>query len=765
MILREIVTFLCPVGSRRREILRKIYRGIVVSKVSTNDVENQFQEGKKVFDVSKQTLIIVSHISSATGAPLLGLNIGKSLSKQYNIINYIMQKSDIHDAFFEDAFLVVEEVYNNQSLSIQMIDTLNQKYNITAAICNSIVTYPILSIVRDLRIPALSLVHEFAGYVVHGSVMRDTLVAADSVVIPAKIIQESITNHLRDFEIISNVPKNISIYPQGKLPFIPKNYGHADSVDKILQKIGIDNIGNYRIIVGAGSIDIRKGVDLFISVARYIKQNYEGRCKFVWVGDGLKESDYTYSYWLQREIRLFDLSDDFVFLEHQQSLDAIFSIADIYCLTSRMDPFPNIAIDALEADLPIACFKDASGTVEFLEKYNAQSIIVDYLDTHKLGYEIAKFLSKNIVRSNRNSYLVKKYLDFDKYVDFLISKINECVSYNSKNLKIARELELSEFFDNQFIGLSDLKSASTYFYTLAHRKGLHRLTSNPYPGFSNLKWILENGDGRTGVPLYEALSEHIHATHECYRLPIHSDEENISVRFAVHLHLFYIDLVEEFNDYFKYLPPGYDLYITVVDDNSIEFIRDKFSTCGAVNVEFIKVDNIGRDIGPMIFGLKNQLFSQKYDVVGHFHSKKTVSAHANLGDEWRSYLLDNLIGKDKQISSSILRLLNKEEVGLVFPEDRTYVDIGENKSYVDKLSQVIGLKEIYETPIFPLGNMFWAKLDAIRDIFYLDEQLILQEEPLPRDGSYMHALERIMPNIVEKNGYKYVTVYKDGTSW
>jgi lipopolysaccharide biosynthesis protein len=105
------------------------------------------------------------------------------------------------------------------------------------------------------------------------------------------------------------------------------------------------------------------------------------------------------------------------------------------------------------------------------------------------------------------------------------------------------------------------------------------------------------------------------------------------------------------------------------------------------------------------------------------------------------------------------------KVGLVFAEDRHFMDMGDNKSYINELGAMLGLPEVNETPLFPLGNMFWARIDAIKDIFELDKDVVIQPEPLPYDGSYMHALERITPAVVNKNGYKYVTVYKDGTSW
>ncbi|MEY8673117.1 rhamnan synthesis F family protein [Francisella philomiragia] len=764
MLLKKVILKILPINTRRRKCVSKFYHKFI-KKNKAIDITAQFQSGKKKYDPSKETIIIVSHVSSATGAPLLGLNIGKSMSHYFNVIHYIMLKSDIHASFFDDSFLVVEEIYNRSDLSIQMMNELNLSYNIKTVLCNSIVTYPILSIARDLKIPTLSLIHEFTGYVVPASVMRDTLVAADRVVIPAKIIEKSILDYLRTQEVISTKPNNILIQPQGKLPYIPQTYGESDNKYQVLDKIGVHDSQNCKIIVGAGSIDIRKGVDLFISLARYIKKYYKGKCKFVWVGDGLKNNDYAYSFWLEREIALYELEEDFVFLKHQQSLDVVFSVADMYCLTSRMDPFPNIGIDALEADLPIACFGDATGTVEFLEKYKANYIVADYLDTHHLGLKVAKYLSEKAVSTNVNSSLVKDYLSFDRYIDFLLNVIDQCVTDNKQSLKILELLESSEDYDPKYIGLSDQKSSSAYFYTLAHKKGLHRLTSNPKPGFSNLKWLVDNRDGKTSVPLYEAIIKNINATHKCVEVP-YVNPKIIPYKIAVHLHLFYIDLVDEFSNYFKMLPKGYHLYVTIVDSSQLKLVKEKFANSGPGLVEVIIVDNIGRDVAPLIFDLKSHLIEDNcYEIIGHFHSKKTISASDDLGAKWRAYILDNLIGDSQEIANSVLGIFNDEKVGLVFPEDKTYVDIGENKSFINDLCQKIGMNQVNETPIFPLGNMFWARTNAIKDLFYFDKTDILEQEPLPRDGSYMHAIERLTPALVEKNGYNYVTVYKSGTSW
>ncbi len=729
------------------------------------DIEKYVLEGNKSFDKSKKTIMLVSHESSATGAPLLGLNIGKKLTEKYNLIHYVMRKSNIHDIFYEDCFLLIEEFDEKYPLVGKIIiEKINDQYNIKSVVCNSIVTYPILEIASDLKIPTLSLIHEFSEYTKPKDRMLNNIIAADSVILPAKIIQNSIMEQLNKIAGISTIPSNIHIYPQGKLTFLPNSYGNADSPNQILKKLNIHNKDEYKIIVASGYAQIRKGVDLFIYTAKYIKNNYQGKCKFVWVGDGFNpDTDASYALWLDREIKHLGLEKDFVFLEHQQSLESIFSIADIFCLTSRMDPFPNVVIDALEANLPIACFRDASGSVEFLEENNAECIIADYLDVHQLGEMISNYLIKNLNKKETNSLLVKEKLNFDNYMHFLYEQIEEANRFNAENLKIHGYLSDTEYFDNEYVNFFELKSKSIYYYILLHRKGMPRMASNPFTGFSNLKYTIENKSNKNEVPLYEALKKKIYSTHECKIVPFET-RDNLSIRLAVHLHLYYIDLSQEFIDYFKSLPKGYDLFISIIDENSVDEVEEKFKDSGAKNIKVVVVENIGRDVAPMIFDLKDEILNNHYDVIGHFHSKKSISTDSDLGNRWRKYLLDNLIG-DEKIAKSILSLFDDKNIGLVFAEDRHYMDIGENKTFFDELCQKMEIEKIEETPLFPLGNMFWARVEAIRQLFHLNRDEILQQEPLPYDGSFMHAIERITPNLVKNNNFKFVTVYKRGSKW
>ncbi|MGD9969663.1 MAG: rhamnan synthesis F family protein [Sulfuricurvum sp.] len=732
-------------------------------------IGNHIKNAKIDFKSDKETILFVSHESSATGAPLLGYNIVESLNKKYNVFHLVLKKANLHEVFFDNCCMLIDEMEENPEIkALYILKELHQTYNIKCVVLNSVETFPVLHVASSLLIPTVSLIHEFADYTRPVGKMVSTLFHADEVIVPATIIENSILEELKQLTGITDNISSISKFPQGKLPFLPDSYGDDDTPEQLLGKFGIKDKNNTKIIVASGYVQIRKGVDLFIYIARYIKQKYEGKCKFVWVGDGYNpEYDMAYSAWLKREIKYLGLQNDVFFLEHQKNLNSIFAISDLFCLTSRMDPFPNVVIDALEHNLPIACFRDASGSVEFLEKHNADCLISDFLDTYDMAQKIVDYFYVKDNNKETNKQLVIRELDFAKYVDSLDNVIQRAYDTKQKIINEAETIEKSNIFDVEYYGLTKDKKLALHYYISLFKKNLHKMNPNPLPGFNQAKWIMEHPANSGLTPLLQAIQNGNYKTHECKLIPQDGDsKKTIAYTYAIHLHLYYIDLADEFIEYFKYLPGNYDLFVTIVKEDEKSNVEEIFKNCGANKIFVVVVENIGRDVAPMLFSIGEQIISNKYEVIGHFHSKKSISTDGDLGNAWRTYLLQNLIGNDEIASSQILNLFNDPKVGLVFAEDKHIVDLGDNKEYIDSLCRMLGInKNITNTPLIPLGNMFWARIDAIKDLFNLDPNKLLQPEPLPYDGSYMHALERITPNLIEKNGYFFATVYKRGTKW
>jgi lipopolysaccharide biosynthesis protein len=85
-------------------------------------------------------------------------------------------------------------------------------------------------------------------------------------------------------------------------------------------------------------------------------------------------------------------------------------------------------------------------------------------------------------------------------------------------------------------------------------------------------------------------------------------------------------------------------------------------------------------------------------------------------------------------------------IGMVFPDDPNVVGWDANKSFAASLAGRLGITELPEHFVFPVGNMFWARVDALKRFWLLDlDWNDYPDEPLPNDGSLLHALERLFP--------------------
>lgn len=749
-------------------LIHYIKHGKAEGRTGWVDMESHITRGAKPSNQYLQTLIIATHESSATGAPLVSLNIAREFCDRYNVINIVQKKSKLHDDFLEVCEYLIEDVTADTIIG-EFLKSFLEDRQIYAVICNSVETLPVLKAASELGLPTVSLVHEFADYTRFLGKMSHTIFYANRVIVPAKVIIDSIHRELKELHGVRNFPDNIFVQPQGKLPMIPEGSGENESKREILNRLNIqEDDTTTRIVIGAGYVQIRKGVDIFLSMAKQVQERYRGKCKFVWVGAGYEPVGQEYSVWLKKQADMIEGDNDFIFLEHQKDLDNVLELTDTFALTSRLDPFPNVVIDAMMHNVHIACFEYSTGCAEFLDEHEGDASIVDYLDTSKMADAIIenfeKYETSRRVRNEqivKNSEIVKEYLDFDKYLDYLLKVCKDAYEISNENEKITRRLLKENQFNASYYSADYRdrldKEVVCRSYVNMGQKGIHLF--NPKPGFSERYWInVSGGRKRNQVALYQALLEGQAATHEVVFLEDKNDVV-FSKKYAIHIHLYYVDLAEELSEYFSKLNGDFDLFITMVDMEEEEEVRSVFSSCGASDVFVIKVENRGRDIIPFFAVLKDHIFNGEYEVVGHFHSKKSLEVNKDMGNDWRRFIMDHLV------SMEVISLFEQNEVGLVFPDDRHCVDFAANKPFADELCEDMGIDPMEYANIYPLGTMFWAKTDAIKPLFMLDYEKYVEEEPLPYDGSYLHAIERLIPHVVKHQGYTFKTVYRKGSAW
>lgn len=234
--------------------------------------------------------------------------------------------------------------------------------------------------------------------------------------------------------------------------------------------------------------------------------------------------------------------------------------------------------------------------------------------------------------------------------------------------------------------------------------------------------------------------------------------QTLNKSIAVHLHLFYIDLLAEFLDYLKNIPFKFDLYVSCKSKTDIASIEKTFKKLQLVNrVVVCETINRGRDIAPFYVQFGDDL--SKYDYLLHIHSKKSLfTGKEQFG--WRRYSLDSLLGSEELVKKIFSLFESDKKVGLFFPETFGNMhliaqDWLANKQIGQELLRKLDIP--FDDGLFnyPVGSFFWVRTQAIRSIFELKlKYKDFPEENGQTDGTLAHALERVISFVVRSEKYE-----------
>ena len=236
-------------------------------------------------------------------------------------------------------------------------------------------------------------------------------------------------------------------------------------------------------------------------------------------------------------------------------------------------------------------------------------------------------------------------------------------------------------------------------------------------------------------------------------------------KIAVQAHIFYEDLINEIINKINNIPVKYDLYISTDSEIKKQLIEKNIKNFSNANsYEILIFENKGRDVLPFLIQMKNNI--KKYNYICHIHSKKTT--FVQFGDEWRKYLYNNLLGSKYIISEILSDFESNSNLGLIFPEPfyKVLLTYDAELTKMDEMYMNYLLRKIFKffrtgnKIEFPVGNMFWAKINSIYQVFILDLKKKFPKERFQVDGTIMHGIERIWIYLVKLNGYYYKKIFK-----
>lgn len=217
------------------------------------------------------------------------------------------------------------------------------------------------------------------------------------------------------------------------------------------------------------------------------------------------------------------------------------------------------------------------------------------------------------------------------------------------------------------------------------------------------------------------------------------------MKLAVYLHIHYYDIYLEYLPKLKEYLLKYDFIFTYTDNVSkedVDTIKKDFpsSVCNFV-------ENEGRDIKPF-YTMSKQGHFDKYDYICKIHTKK--SPHRSDGIEWGRDLVFNLLNFDPSNTKA------ENEKGLIWAIDKSILQLSSNID--DNLESLDKYSSDWRDANFVGGTMFWFSNRFLKLVKENINPDLFEPEPLGRDGSYAHVVERLLGVWASSTGDSEVIV-------
>lgn len=240
-------------------------------------------------------------------------------------------------------------------------------------------------------------------------------------------------------------------------------------------------------------------------------------------------------------------------------------------------------------------------------------------------------------------------------------------------------------------------------------------------------------------------------------------EENSSI--AVQIHMFYLETMDETIENLNYIPFKYDCYISTDCEEKKRIIENTFKLKSTCNKYQVKVfENRGRDVAPFIEQMSPII--SDYTYICHIHSKKTKTGE--YGNEWRKYIFRHLFGSKEYMKALFAEFENNDRLGIIMPETFPVLELqaewGGNLDGVKALLERLDCtqEQLSEDPVFPVGNMFWARSEAVLPMFtHGIKQSDFSEEQGQTNATIAHQIERSWIYVAEHNGYTYQKLFNN----
>src|SRR5262249_16445527 len=330
----------------------------------------------------KIVALLTSHDANRTGAPIALLGLLAELSQRSEFECWVLLN---RGGALEAKFASYAPTLNlgrllrygasRQSI-LGMVAVLFGQYAIRGfALCNTIATPDLNATLARYGVSVVSWIHELPESIdafYGGEATFKTILEASKVFIcPSEFARQALLHRYRPVQ-----PEKFQVIYYG-VAQQRRAQSREQVRSSVLEELGIPP--DATVVLGCGTVDRRKGVDLFVRVAsRLLTTSAAENFWFVWVGDAY---DSRFLSSCRHDARTLGVANRLVFTGERNDVERFFAAADIFSLTSREDPYPLVNLEAMAAGLAIVAFEDAGGAQEVLK--DGRGVLVPHLDVEK----------------------------------------------------------------------------------------------------------------------------------------------------------------------------------------------------------------------------------------------------------------------------------------------------------------------------------------------------------------------------------------------
>jgi len=369
-------------------------------------LERTLGQTRRSLHPHRPTLIAVTHDCSRTGAPLILLELLRVWRQHhdFSLVVLSLQSGPLDDDFraLADELLFTPDsppVLSRKSLEILQHET--SKWGETKdlrVLLNSAVSGELASTFGVNRIPITALVHEFADSILplakYGLYHH-----AQRIIFPSRIVRSSFLKLFATIPALPDRVPELHVMPQGLFPHFLKPF-EKDANLRTSAGIPADAF----VVLGMGTRDWRKGIDLFVMAADLMvrRRHADDReVHFVYVGSEAPWMPYAQPYTLHA-IDMMGLENRVHFVDAVSDSRPWFAAADAFFMSSRVDPYPCVVLEAMAAGLPVVLFEGGAGSAEFIAEHGGGEV-VPHLDVGAAAAVLERWASEGTADLGREA--------------------------------------------------------------------------------------------------------------------------------------------------------------------------------------------------------------------------------------------------------------------------------------------------------------------------------------------------------------------------